>query len=126
LIGSSYLSIRGDRTKLNLQVDTVGDVKVVRVQEDRLVFQTLNPFTDAIAQLIADGSKKLLLDLRRVQYMDSASIGGLADLYRRSADVSGSLKLFGLQDRVERMVSLVGLHNLIDIFREEETALENF
>jgi anti-sigma B factor antagonist len=111
---------------LNLHVDSIGDVKVVRVQEERLVFQTLNPFTDAIAQLIEEGATKLLLDLRRVQYMDSASIGGLADLYRRSSDVSGSLKLFGLQDRVERMVSLVGLHNLIEIFREEKTALDNF
>jgi anti-anti-sigma factor len=104
----------------------VGDVKVVRVQEERLVFQTLNAFTDAIAQLIDEGDKKLLLDLRRVQYMDSASIGGLADLYRRSTEGSGSLKLFGLQERVERMVSLVGLHNLIDIYPEEKTALENF
>ena len=111
---------------MNLHVDSVGDVKVVRIQEQRLVFQTLNAFTDAIAELIEEGDKKLLLDLRRVQYMDSASIGGLADLYRRSSEGSGSLKLFGLQDRVERMVSLVGLHNLIDIFREEETALENF
>jgi anti-anti-sigma factor len=111
---------------LNLHVDSVGDVKVVRVQEERLVFHKLSAFTDAISELIETGSSKLLLDLSQVQYMDSASIGGIADLYRRSSEGQGALKLVGLQERVERMVSLVGMHNLIDIYREEQSALDSF
>lgn len=111
---------------MNLQVDSVGEVKVIRVKEERLVFQTLNAFTDSISRLIESGSKNLVIDLTQVQYLDSASIGGLVDLYRQASDRTGSLKLFGLQERVERMVSLVGVHNLIDIYQEEQSALDSF
>ena len=41
-------------------------------------------------------------------------------------DRSGVVKLVGLQERVETMVSLTGLHNLVEIFREEKSALESF
>lgn len=115
-----------ERVELNLLVDSVGDVKVIRVKEERLVFQTLSAFTDNISRLIEEGSKNLVIDLSQVQYLDSASIGGLVDLYRQASDRTGSLKLFGLQERVERMISLVGVHNLIDIYREEQTALDSF
>jgi anti-anti-sigma factor len=111
---------------VNLHVESVGDVQVVRVNEPRLVFQTLSSFTDYIANLMTGGTEKLLIDMSQVQYIDSASIGGIVDLYRKSAEGTGALKLVGLQNRVERMVSLVGLHNLIDIFREEQTALDSF
>lgn len=111
---------------LNLKVESVGDIRIVRVKEERLVFQTLGDFSADIARLIEGGAHKLLIDLSEVKYLDSASIGGLVDLYRQATERAGSLKLLGLQERVERMVSLVGVHNLIDIFREEKTALDSF
>jgi anti-anti-sigma factor len=111
---------------LNVQVESVGDIRVVRVKEDRLVFHTLGTLTEDISRLIESGTRKLLIDLSQVEYLDSASIGSLMDLYRRMSEQTGSLKLVGLQERVERMVSLVGMHTLIDIFREEKTALESF
>ncbi len=42
------------------------------------------------------------------------------------SECSGSVKLTGLQERVETMLSLVGLPNLVDIFPEERAALESF
>ncbi len=111
---------------MNLHVESVGDVRVIRVKEERMVFQTLGDFSDDISRLIEGGAHKLLIDLSDVKYLDSASIGGLVDLYRQASEHTGSLKLFGLQERVERMVSLVGVHNLIEIFREEDAALTSF
>jgi len=111
---------------LNLQVESIGDVRVIRVREPQLVFQTLGDFSNDISQLIEGGAHKLLIDLSDVKYLDSASIGGIVELYRQVSEHTGSLKLVGLQERVERMVSLVGVHNLIDIYREEEAALASF
>ena len=39
---------------------------------------------------------------------------------------NGTVKLVGLQERVEAMGSLVGLTRLIETFREEENALGSF
>ena len=111
---------------MNLQIESFGDVKVVRVKEEKLVFPILSSFFAKVSELIEEGALKLVIDLSEVSYVDSASIGCLMDIYRMMSDRSGAVKLVGLQERVETMVSLTGLHNLVEIFREEKSALESF
>ncbi len=111
---------------MNLEIITVNDVKVVRVKEEKLVFPILSRFFNKVSDLIEAGSKKLIIDLSEVNYIDSASIGCLMDIYRMMSERSGAVRLVGLQERVETMVSLTGLHNLVEIFREEKSALESF
>lgn len=111
---------------MNLEIESVGDVKVARVKEDKLVFPILSHFFNKISGLIEAGEDKIVIDLSEVTYIDSASIGCLMDIYRMMSDRSGAVKLVGLQERVETMVSLTGLHNLVEIFREEKSALESF
>ena len=111
---------------MNLQIESIGEIKVVRVKEEKLVFPILSSFFAKVSALIEAGDTKLVIDLSEVSYIDSASIGCLMDIYRMMGDRSGVVKLVGLQERVETMVSLTGLHNLVEIFREEKSALESF
>ena len=111
---------------MNLQIESSGEVKIVRIKEDKLVYPELNDFFGKVSGLVESGTSKLIIDLSDVNYIDSASIGCLMNIYRLMSERSGSLKLVGLQERVETMVSLTGLHNLVDVYREEKTALESF
>ena len=61
-----------------------------------------------------------------MSYIDSASIGCLMDIHRLLQDKSGTLKLAGLQPRVETMLSMTGVHKIIEIHREEASALAAF
>ncbi len=111
---------------MNLQIESINEIKIVRVKEEKLVFPILSSFFAKVSALIEAGDTKLVIDLSDVSYIDSASIGCLMDIYRMMADRSGTVKLVGLQERVETMVSLTGLHNLVEIFREEKSALDSF
>ncbi len=111
---------------MNLQIESFEDVRIVRVKEEKLVFPILSSFFAKVSELIEEGTLKLVIDLSEVSYVDSASIGCLMDIYRMMSDRSGAVKLAGLQERVETMVSLTGLHNLVEIYREERSALESF
>jgi len=111
---------------MNLQIESINEIKIVRVKEEKLVFPILSSFFAKVSALIEAGDTKLVIDLSDVSYIDSASIGCLMDIYRMMVDRSGIVKLVGLQERVETMVSLTGLHNLVEIFREEKSALDSF
>ncbi|MGH9323987.1 MAG: STAS domain-containing protein [Vicinamibacteria bacterium] len=111
---------------MNLQIDSSGDVKILRVREERLVYSMLSSFFAEASRLIDGGARKLVIDLGAVAYIDSASVGCLMDIYRTMAEKSGVIKLLGLQERVETMVSMTGLHNFMDLYREEAAALESF
>jgi anti-anti-sigma factor len=111
---------------MELQVDERGDVRIVRVKVAKLTYPTLSPFFTACQKLVEDGTRKLVIDLSSVTYVDSASIGCLMDIYRLIHERSGAVKLAGVQPRVETMISMTGVHKLIDIHREEAAALDAF
>lgn len=111
---------------MNLQIEAVGRVKVVRVKEGKLVYPILSSFFAKVSELIEAGDRQMVIDLSEVSYLDSASIGCLMDIYRLMTERGGQVKLAGLQERVETMVSLTGLHNLVELFRDEKSALESF
>jgi anti-sigma B factor antagonist len=86
----------------------------------------LSSFFAGVRQVIDDGARKVLIDLQSVSYIDSASIGCLMDIHRLLHDKSGAVKLSGLQPRVETMISMTGVHKIIEIHREEAEALDSF
>jgi anti-sigma B factor antagonist len=111
---------------MNLTTDRSKDITVVRVREVRLMYPLLSEFSSTVSSLIAGGQNKLLIDLSPVNYVDSASIGCLMDLYRQASAAGGALKLSGVQKRVETMLTLTGAQNFIEIHGDEASAMRSF
>jgi anti-sigma B factor antagonist len=111
---------------MQLEVDEKADVRIVRVKEPKLTYPILSAFFAEVRQLVEGGTRKLIIDLSAVTYIDSASIGCLMDIYRLMQDRGGAVKLAGVQPRVETMISMTGVHKLIDLHREETAALQAF
>jgi anti-anti-sigma factor len=111
---------------MNLQIESHDDIKIIRIREERLVYSMLSSFFAEVSKEIEGGARKVLIDMSAVNYIDSASVGCLMDIYRTLAEKSGTIRLLGLQERVETMVSMTGLHNFMEIYRDEAAALESF
>ncbi len=111
---------------MNILIESHDDIKIVRIKEERLVYAMLSSFFSEVSSVIEGGAKKLVIDLTDVSYLDSASVGCLMDIYRTMAEGEGTIKLVGLQERVETMVSMTGLHNFMEIYRDESAALASF
>lgn len=111
---------------MNLQIESHDDIKIIRIREERLVYSMLSSFFAEVSKVIEGGAKKVLVDLSAVNYIDSASVGCLMDIYRTMAEKAGTIRLLGLQERVETMVSMTGLHNFIEIYQDESAAVESF
>jgi anti-anti-sigma factor len=111
---------------MQLAVEERGDVKILRVQEAKLTYPVLSSFFTEVRQQVEAGTRKLVIDLKAVSYIDSASIGCLMDIHRLLQEKSGAVKLSGLQPRVETMISMTGVHKIIDLFRDETDALAAF
>ncbi len=111
---------------MNLTITRNGDVTVVRVGEARLMYPLLSDFAGAVTGLVNAGDRKLVIDLAGVNYVDSASIGCLMDLYRQTSAAGGRLKLAGVQKRVETMLTMTGAQNFLEIHPDEASAIGSF
>jgi anti-anti-sigma factor len=111
---------------MELVVDEKGDVRVVRVMEAKLTYPVLSAFFAEVRQLVEGGARKMVIDLSAVSYIDSASIGCLMDIHRLLQEKSGAVRLAGLQPRVETMISMTGVHKIVDIHRDLDDAVLAF
>jgi anti-sigma B factor antagonist len=111
---------------MNLTTDRTNDVAIVRIGETRMMYPLLQEFSGAVAGLLAAGDRKVLIDLSKVTYVDSATIGCLMDLYRQTTTAGGQLRLAGVQKRVETMLTMTGAHNFLKMFPDEATAVHSF
>ena len=75
---------------MNLTTEQNAGVAIVRVGETRMMYPLLADFSGAVAQLLASGKRKVLLDFSKVTYVDSATIGCLMDLYRQTTAAGGT------------------------------------
>jgi anti-sigma B factor antagonist len=111
---------------MNLTTDLTNGLAIVRVGETRLMYPLLADFSGTVVSLIAKGEKKLLIDLSRVTYVDSATIGCFMDLYRQAAAAGAVLKLAGVQKRVETMLTMTGAQNFLELHPDEASAVRSF
>jgi len=111
---------------MNVTTSHVGNVLVLRVNEPRLTFPILSDFATTTSSLIGGGEKRVLVSLSSVGYVDSAAIGCLMDLYRQATAAGGTLKLAGVQKRVETMLAMTGAHNFLEVHGDEASALASF
>ena len=59
-----------------------------------------------VHELLDGGNKKLLLNLEKVSYMDSAGIGELVACYKRAIEKEGTVKLLNPSGKVYDLLQL--------------------
>ncbi len=111
---------------MNLTTDRLANAVVVRVNEGRVMYPLLAEFAEVVTGLVHGGDRHVLLDLTAVTYIDSATVGCLMDLYRQATAAGCTLKLSGVQKRVETMLTMTGAQNFLEIHADEASALKSF
>ena len=111
---------------MNITTSHVGSVVVLRLNEPRLTYPMLSDFASTATNLIGGGEKRLVVDISNIGYVDSAAIGCLMDLYRQATAAGGTLKLAGVQKRVETMLTMTGAHNFLEVHADQASALKSF
>ena len=81
---------------------------------------------DKVRNAIRNGPNRLLLDLRKVPYVDSAGLGEIVRTYTAVNRNGGQLKLLGLAKRIRDLMALTKLLNVFEIFETEQEALDSF
>ena len=81
---------------------------------------------DTIRNSIGQGTKKILLNLGDVTYIDSSGIGELVSAYTSVRNQGGELKLLNLTKKVHDLLQITKLYTVFDIKDDEATAIKAF
>ena len=81
---------------------------------------------DIVTSLLKEGNKKLLLNLREVEYIDSAGLGELVKTHTTLERQGGQLKIVNLSQKVQHLFKLTGLHKVFEVHENEANAIQSF
>jgi anti-sigma B factor antagonist len=76
-----------------------------------------------VEELVANGTKKLALNLSGVSYMDSSGIGELVRTFTTLRKAGGSSVVFAPNKQVMMLLKMVRLDTVLDIAPDEAAAL---
>lgn len=81
---------------------------------------------EAVDTLVAAGRTRIILNLARVDFMDSAGMGELVASHRMVERFGGKLKIMRPHSRVENTLTTAQLLPLFEVFDDEEEAVDSF
>lgn len=81
---------------------------------------------DEVKKAIADGQKRIVLNLGEVSYIDSGGLGTLVALHTTAHNAGGTIKLANLTRRVGDLLQVTKLLTVFEVHDSEYEALEAF
>jgi anti-sigma B factor antagonist len=105
----------------------VDDVVILDVRGGPISFSE-NPaeLVNAIRQLVQRGSRKILLNLCDVHYIDSEGLREIVEGFKTTKDEGGILKLCEVVPGMRRLLVVTKLDSVIEVFESEDDALRSF
>ena len=74
--------------------------------------------------VLESGARELVIDLTKVDYLDSTALGVLIGGLKRMREVDGNVTLVCPGPRIRRVFEITGLDKIFDIYNTQEDAQE--
>jgi len=112
--------------KMTANTRLVGGVTIVDLSGRIVLGDGSTALRDLVRNLISEGNKKILLNLRNVDYIDSSGLGELVSAFTSMRSGGGQLKLLNLTKRVQALLHITKLYTVFDITDDEATSVKSF
>ena len=117
---------KGGSTLLTIDERRVGDVTILELRGRLVLYDGELPFRTAVDRLVQEGRRKIVVDLRNVDYIDSAGVGILVGKYLSLRRLEGDVKLLHPSPRTLRVMGIAHLLEVFETYETEEAAIQSF
>jgi len=125
-LNSSIASFSMIRPTMNIDVRKQNDVVIIDFKGRLAAGVSDEVLTQIVNELLAEGYKKILLNLSDMDYIDSSGLGDLVQSLRVANRHDASLRLLKPQDRVTKTLRLTNLLPMFSVYENEKDALAAF
>src|SRR5437764_11517455 len=119
--------LRGGYTRavnLDVETGTKGGASVVTLRGEIDVY-TAPRLRQTLIDLVEGGATDIVVDMEKVDFLDSTGLGVLVGGLKRVKDREGTMKLVATQDRILKIFDITGLSKVFPIFGSLDKALES-
>jgi anti-anti-sigma factor len=110
---------------MNITVNDQGGVTVVHLG-GRLDLLSAADIKRQLVQLVAQGQRRLIVDLNQVAFIDSSGLGALIGGIKAARQVGGDLRIARPNEQVRVILDLTTLHRVLKPYPSVEEALAGY
>lgn len=105
---------------------TAGDISVIDARGKIAFGEGVTKLRETIAGLSAAGARKVVLNLKEVDYVDSSGMGEIVRSHMAIRKQGGQMKLANLSKMVSDLLHATGMNKVFDIHPDEASATRSF
>jgi anti-sigma B factor antagonist len=109
-----------------IEMRIIGDVRILDCSGKIRLGEGTMSIRNAVRDALAGGTKKIILNLEEVNYIDSSGVGELIGAYTSMVNEGGRLKLLHLTKRIREVLAITKLLTVFEVFDDEKAALASF
>lgn len=110
---------------MTVSFDMVKEIQIIVVEYKSLDASKVEDFIKLVSEEISK-NKKNLIDLSKVDFVDSAGLGSLLSCLKKAKSAGGELKLFGLTKSVRSLFELMRMQKIFSIYDDRSMAIASF
>ena len=111
---------------MKMSVVEQGDVVIIELKGKIMGGPDASLLNDKLHELIDNKKNKVVVDLSKVNWMNSSGLGILIGGLTTMKNNNGDLKLARITDRIENLLIITKLITVFDTFETVEEAVQNF
>ncbi|WP_321476031.1 STAS domain-containing protein [uncultured Paludibaculum sp.] len=111
---------------VQIQTREVSGVTVMACVGTITLGESTSLFRNTLRELLKQGSRKILIDLGGVTYLDSTGIGELVGAYTSARNVSAQIKLARLPEKIYNLLQITKLITVFEVFNNEAEAVKSY
>jgi anti-sigma B factor antagonist len=117
-----------EETKVALKFTNreVDGVTVVALDGRIVLGEESNALRERVKALVAEGKKKIVLNMSNITFIDSAGLGTLVAAHHSAKAQGAALKLCNLGAKFQEVLQITKLLTVFDVYNSEAEAIASF
>ena len=120
------LSLASTGSEVHIRERQVGDVSILDVDGNIIIGESADTVGDTVRRHLAEGRRKILLNMAQVRWVDSRGIGELVAALVTVTREGGQIKLLKVKENVEELLAVTKVDTIFDIYDDELAALNDY
>jgi anti-sigma B factor antagonist len=115
-----------NKVALKMTNREVDGVAVVALDGRIVLGEESNALREKVKSLIAEGKKKVVLNMANITFIDSAGLGTLVAAHHSAKSQGAALKLAHLGAKFQEVLQITKLLTVFDVYNTEAEAVSSF
>ena len=111
---------------MKLNTREVNEVTILDLGDRITLGEESGRLRDAVREIVNKGSKKIIVNLGEVSYIDSSGLGELVSAFTAVKRAGGELKLLNVTKKVSDLLVITKLVTVFDVSDNEMAAVGSF